>query len=63
MAQPQQLLKPVEVRNVLQIGRTTYYRWIDQGILRPIRLTASCTRFDAADLAKLVSSSKRQARA
>ncbi|MFH0984831.1 MAG: response regulator [Candidatus Omnitrophota bacterium] len=56
----EQLLKVKDVMARLNISRRTVYHWIEEGILKPIRL-GHLYRFDPRDLDQLIESGRKAA--
>lgn len=53
-----ELLKLKEVASYLKIGERALCRWIKEGRLKVIRLSATCIRVDSKDLDNFVQSHK-----
>lgn len=47
---PDALLTPATTQALIGVGRSTLYTLIQRGYLKPIRLSARCTRFRAGDV-------------
>lgn len=47
---PDALLTPATTQTLIGVGRSTLYTLIQRGELKPIRLSARCTRFRAGDV-------------
>lgn len=48
------LLSPKQAQHALCIGRTTLYKFCDEGKLTPIKFSRRCTRFRLSDVQALI---------
>ena len=51
---PDELLTPAEVREMLKVSRVTLWRWADQGVLTPVRLSTRTFRYRRSDVNRLL---------
>ena len=49
-----ELLTPVEVREMLKVSRVTLWRWAEQGVLTPVRLSSRTFRYRRSDVDRLL---------
>jgi predicted DNA-binding transcriptional regulator AlpA len=48
------LITAYQFRCALQIGKSTFYRWLSEGRFEPVRLSKNMIRFRIADVRKLL---------
>jgi prophage regulatory protein len=57
-----QLLNLKDVRSITKLGRTTIYRWMDQGKFpKPIKLSDASIRWRESDLERWIAERESQA--
>lgn len=53
-AKPDTLVTPAEARHWLAIGKTTYFKWLKDGRLKPIYFSRRLVRHRSSDMSALI---------